>query len=163
VLIASVDVQYGATRGARAAVVAFTPWSAETPTEQHVVQIADVDPYEPGAFYKRELPCIRAALASLTSRPTVVIVDAHAWLAPGVAGLGARLLHADPSIATVVGVAKTRFKGAPATPIVRGRSTAPLWVDEAGERLDAARRVAEMHGPYRVPALLRLVDQLARA
>jgi deoxyribonuclease V len=165
VLIACVDVDYGrsdSAGGAQAAVVAFTPWDAPVAQETHVVPVAHVEPYEPGAFYKRELPCILLALAELASPPDVVIVDGHAWLGPTRPGLGARLLAAEPRIATVVGVAKTRFAGAPAIAVLRGRSATPLWVDEAGVKVEAAKRVVEMHGPYRVPTMLRLVDQLCR-
>jgi len=162
VVIACVDVHYGVLRGAKAAVVAFASWKDPKPLEQHVVTIDEVQPYEPGAFYKRELPCIRSALATLTSKPDVVIVDAHVWLEPGVPGLGGRLLEAEPGLSTVIGVAKTRFKEAPATAIMRGDSANPLWIDEGGAPIEATKRIAEMHGRFRVPTLLRLVDQLAR-
>ncbi len=161
-MIACVDVHYLESGGARAAVVGFASWSADAPLEQHVVAVEHVAPYESGAFYKRELPCVLAALAMLSTTPEIVIVDGHVWLEHGKPGLGARLLEAEPHIRTVVGVAKTRFVGSPAMPVLRGTSTAPLWVDEAGVAVDAVKRVAEMHGPSRVPTMLRLVDQLCR-
>jgi deoxyribonuclease V len=161
-VLACVDVHYLESGGARVAIVAFASWDAVMPIEQHVLPLDRVEPYESGAFYKRELPCIRAALAKLSKAPDVVIVDGHVWLGAGKPGLGARLLEAEAAIRTVVGVAKTRFHGSPATPVLRGTSAAPLWVDEAGEPIDAPRRIAEMHGPFRVPAMLRLVDQLCR-
>lgn len=161
-VIACVDVHYLDTGGARAAVVAFDSWTAATPVEQRVVAIDHAEPYEPGAFYKRELPCIRAALASLPAMPEIAIVDGHVWLEDGKPGLGARLLAAEPHIRTVVGVAKTRFLGSPAREVLRGSSANPLWVDEAGVPVGAAERVAEMHGAFRVPTMLRLVDQLCR-
>jgi deoxyribonuclease V len=166
-VIACIDVHYLHTGGARAAVVAFASWDAAVPTEQHVVAVGRVEPYESGAFYKRELPCLLAALGSLSQTPDVVIVDGHAWLERTTTGqkpgLGARLLEAEPRIPTVVGVAKTRFAGAPAKPVFRGSSAMPLWVDEAGVFIDAPKRIAEMHGAHRVPAMLRLVDQLGRS
>jgi deoxyribonuclease V len=161
-MIACVDVHYGETGTARAAVVAFDAWDASAPLVTHVVTVADVQPYTPGSFYLRELPCIRTALARLEAPPAVVIVDGHAWVGVGIAGLGARLLEAEPALQTVVGVAKTRFRDAPATPVLRGSSKAPLHVDEAGVPVDAASRVASMHGPFRIPTMLRLVDQLCR-
>jgi deoxyribonuclease V len=161
-VIACLDVHYLPDGGARTAVVAFDSWDAATPTEKHVVSIAHVEAYEPGAFYKRELPCLLAALHALTHLPEIVIVDAHVWLDAGRPGLGARLLDAEPRIRTVVGVAKTRFVSAPATAIVRGGSATPLWVDEAGAPVDAPKRIAGMHGPHRVPTMLRLADQLCR-
>lgn len=163
-MIACVDVQYegGAGRGARAAVVTFDTWSSATPSARRIVSVGHVEPYEPGAFYRRELPCIRAALATLAALPDIVIVDGHVWLETGVPGLGARLLEAEPRLRTVVGVAKTRFRDAPATEVLRGASKTPLYVDEIGARVDAPRAVAAMHGPFRVPTMLRLVDRLCR-
>lgn len=77
-------------------------------------------------------------------------------------GLGARLLESEPGLRTVVGVAKTRFRDTPATEVLRGTSKVPLHVDEAGQHVDAARQVAAMHGPHRIPTMLRLVDRLCR-
>jgi deoxyribonuclease V len=65
----------------------------------------------------------------------------------------------------VVGVAKTRFAGAggSAVPICRGGSRSPLYITAAGaDAIDAAGWVAAMHGPHRVPTLLKRVDRLAR-
>ena len=94
-MIACVDVHYADTF-ARAAIVSFDSWEAGVASARDVVEVAQVEPYEPGAFYRRELPCLRAALAALPVLPEIVIVDGHVWLAAGVAGLGARLLEAEP-------------------------------------------------------------------
>lgn len=102
------------------------------------------------------------ALEALATVPEIVIVDGHAWLGPDKPGLGARLLAAEPRLRTVIGVAKTRYAGAPAEAVLRGTSATPLWVDEAGVTVGAAARVASMHGPHRMPTMLRLVDQLCR-
>jgi deoxyribonuclease V len=165
-VIACVDVHYEASPAggerARGAVVTIASLGDAEPHARRVALVPQVEPYEPGAFYRRELPCIRAALAMLDAMPEVVIVDGHAWLDVGVPGLGARLLEAEPRIRTVIGVAKTRFRETPATEVFRGRSRTPLWVDEAGEPIDAARAIMQMHGPHRVPTMLRLVDQLCR-
>jgi deoxyribonuclease V len=167
-VIACVDVHYLDSAppqeggGASAAVVAFASWDAGVALEQHVVPIARVEPYESGAFYKRELPCLLAVLGRLSAMPEVVIVDGHTWLDEGRPGLGARLLEAEPRIRTVIGVAKTRFASSPATRVLRGSSATPLWVDEAGTPIDAPARIAAMHGLHRVPTMLRLVDQLCR-
>ena len=162
-MIACVDVHYDAVGTvARAAVVTFDAWTAATPTARRNVMVEHVEPYEPGAFYRRELPCVRAALAALDAQPEIVIVDGHVWLEPGVRGLGARLLEAEPRIRTVVGVAKTRFRETPAVEVLRGGSSAPLYVDEIGEHVDAPRVVAAMHGAFRIPTMLKLVDRLCR-
>ena len=145
-----------------AALLAFAAWDAATAHTRLRVAMEDVAPYEPGSFYRRELPCIRAALSELAFVPDIVVVDGHVWLGPGVPGLGARLRDADPRIKTVVGVAKTLFRDAPARPVLRGSSKAPLYVDECGEPVDAAARVAAMHGAHRIPTLLAACDRLAR-
>ena len=45
----------------------------------------------------------------------------------------------------------------------RGTSRSPLYVTAAGmEATEAARHIAEMHGPHRVPTLLKRVDRLCR-
>ncbi len=64
----------------------------------------------------------------------------------------------------VVGVAKSRFLSATdAVPVYRGNSRSPLYVTAAGVSAEeAAGWVAGMHGDYRVPSMLRRVDQLAR-
>jgi len=160
--LACVDVHYFTSAGARAAILTFDAWDAATPTDHRVVMLEHVEPYVPGEFYKRELPCVRKALATLPSLPEVVIIDGHVWLGAGRPGLGARLHEAEPGLRTVVGVAKTRFRGAAATAVLRGGSKVPLYVDECGEWVDAPSRVASMHGRHRIPTLLNLVDRLAR-
>ena len=159
-MLACADVHYRDDGSASCALLLFDAWTSERASEERVVQVAEAAPYEPGAFYLRELPCLLAVLG--TRRPDVVIVDGLVWTGPGVPGLGARLHEAVPGIATIVGVAKTHFHGAPATAVVRGRSTSPLWVDEIGVPVDAPARIREMHGAFRVPSLLRRVDQLCR-
>lgn len=64
----------------------------------------------------------------------------------------------------VVGVAKTAFKGSSfAVPVLRGSATRPLYVTAAGMDPEmAAGRVRAMHGPHRVPTLLKEVDRLSR-
>lgn len=153
------DVDYRAS-GAVAAGLWFRGWPAATPEFEATVAFPDVAEYEPGAFYKRELPCLLGVLVS-GSRADVVVIDGYVWLAGGAPGLGAHL-HAAVGVA-VVGVAKTRFAGADAVPVRRGASRSPLFVTAAGMTAEAAAgHIAAMHGPYRIPSLLKRVDALAR-
>jgi deoxyribonuclease V len=139
----------------------FRGWSAESAVCHAVACFPTVAEYEPGAFYRRELPCLLGVLAR-GPRPDIVVVDGYVWLGGDRPGLGAHLHAAIGGV--VVGVAKTRY--APATDaiaICRGRSRSPLFVSAAGMSAeDAASHVAQMYGPYRVPALLKQVDALAR-
>jgi deoxyribonuclease V len=159
---AAVDVAY-ADAGARVAAVLFGGWDAEAPTVEKVRDLGGEAalPYEPGAFYKRELPCLLAVLEELPRPIECVVIDGYVWLGPERPGLGARLHEAVKL--PVVGVAKTEFRGAPAVQVVRGESKRPLFVTAVGvDVAAAAEAVGRMHGVYRVPTLLRRVDQLAR-
>lgn len=156
---AAMDVGYGDT-GALAAAVVFAAWDAADPVEEHVVAVPEVAPYEPGAFYRRELPCLLAAWHRLVDIGCVV-VDGYVDLGPGRPGLG-RHLH-DAVGVPVIGVAKTRFHAAGGLEVTRGGSARPLLVTAAGVSLDeAARAIAAMHGAHRIPTLLRRVDALSR-
>ena len=65
---------------------------------------------------------------------------------------------------TVIGVAKTRFARAePTSEVLRGRGRSPLYVSAVGmDVAEAASHIRAMHGPHRVPTLLKRVDQLSR-
>jgi deoxyribonuclease V len=96
-------------------------------------------------------------------RADVIVVDGYVWLGSGAAGLGAHLHAAIGGV--VVGVAKTRFASATdAVPICRGASRSPLFVSAVGMAVDiAAASVAAMHGPHRIPTMLKLADSIARS
>jgi deoxyribonuclease V len=159
---AAVDVQYLDAGGARAAVVLADDPAFATVVASHVVLLPAVADYAPGAFYRRELPAIQAVLAE-APRVGLLIVDGYVDLDPeGRPGLGA---HVHESLGIpVIGVAKTSFRTAThAVPVRRGTSTRPLYVTAAGmSTVDAARLVAAMAGPHRIPAALKRVDALAR-
>lgn len=159
-MIVAFDVAYEADAAVVAAVL-FPAWDAREHTER--VRRLPIAPaaYVPGSFAERELPPILALLAELGPASTLV-VDGHAWLEPGRPGLGARLHEATGL--PVVGIAKTPFAGSPhAEQVLRGGSKRPLYVTAAGlDAQEAARGVAAMAGPHRLPELLKRVDALAR-
>ena len=164
-MIACLDVDYR-DEGAVAAGLLFRAWTDPLPTSRAIVRIDRVEPYEPGHFYRRELPCLLAALAALAEWPEVVIIDGYVWLGDeNDPGLGAHLHRAIDGRSAIVGVAKTRFLRARLVEEVRrGQSTSPLYVTSVGvEPSEAARRIGEMHGFYRLPTLLKEVDRLCRA
>ena len=160
----AVDVYYPAAGGARAAlVVASDPTFAEVVGE-HVVHLAEVAPYRPGAFYERELPPIAAAAAAVHGTLDLLIVDGYVTLDPaGRPGLGTHV-HRELNV-TVIGVAKTGFRGAThAIEVYRGGSRRPLHVTAAGlAPADAADLVRAMAGPHRLPDALKRVDTLSRS
>jgi deoxyribonuclease V len=166
-MIACVDVDYR-DEGAVAACVLFHAWGDEAPAEERLERVARVEPYQPGQFYKRELPCLLAVLTPVLQRGPLeaVVVDGYVWLRDERhPGLGAHLYEALGRQVPVLGVAKTRFASARASVEVRrGGSGRPLHMTAAGLDVEeAARHVQGMHGPYRIPTLLKRVDQACRS
>jgi deoxyribonuclease V len=163
-MLACLDVDYR-DEGAVAACVLFRDWADEHPAAERVERIARVEPYEPGQFYRRELPCLLAVLGTVAEGLEAVVIDGYVWLHDETTpGLGGHLYEALGRAVPVVGVAKTCFLSATAArPVLRGGSARPLYVTAVGVSADeAASRVRDMHGPYRIPALLKRVDQLCR-
>jgi deoxyribonuclease V len=163
-MLVCVDVDYRKP-GAVAAGVLFRTWVDQASTAEIVRFIEAVEPYQPGQFYRRELPCLRAVLGDVPEPLDAVIIDGYVWLADeDTPGLGGHLFAALNRTIPIIGVAKTRFAGAKAAcPVLRGSSARPLFVTAAGiDVAEAARLVAGMHGEFRIPTLLKRVDQLCR-
>ena len=162
--LAILDVQYTGDE-ARAAVVVATRWTDKAPIEEHVTLVQDVKPYQPGAFFERELPCLLAVLALVQAEVRAIVIDGYVELDEhGKPGLGGHLhAHYNGAI-PVVGVAKTAFRGSAfATPVLRGTSRNPLFVTSRGIDVAlAADLVRRMHGAHRIPTLLQRTDHLAR-
>ena len=75
-MIACLDVDYRDSH-AVAACVLIPEWHASRPAAEWTTIVNDVAPYEPGAFYKRELPCLLATLAQSPHPIDVVVIDAY--------------------------------------------------------------------------------------
>jgi deoxyribonuclease V len=164
-MIACIDVGYQ-DKSALAACITISDWKASAPIASHSVVIQNVEEYVPGAFYKRELPCIEAVLKELGAKPDVIVVDGYVWLdAQGKKGLGAHLFELLNGAIPVIGVAKTSFATATnAIEVFRGQSSRPLWVTAIGtNEIDAAKFVRSMHGNHRIPTILTLVDRLSKS
>jgi deoxyribonuclease V len=163
-MIACVDVDYRGDE-ALAACVLFRDWADAVSVAELTERITHVEPYHPGQFYRRELPCLLQVLGKVPGPLDVVVVDGYVWLGDETRpGLGGHLYEALGRKVPVVGVAKTRFHGAClARPVLRGDSSKPLFVTAAGIAFnDVCRHVQGMHGDFRIPTLLRRVDQLCR-
>jgi len=161
-LVGAVDVHYPADGGARAALVLAPDPTFARIVGERVEWLDAVAPYQPGRFYARELPAIRAVLAGAPPL-RLLVVDGYCDLDPaGRPGLG-RHVHAATGV-PVIGVAKTSFHTARhAVEVRRGTATRPLFVTACGLPLsEAAGIVASMAGRYRLPDALRRVDALAR-
>lgn len=163
-MLLAVDVHYEGSH-ALAGGVLFRRWSDGEAAGELTVPASAVADYRPGRFYLRELPCIMALVAQLDDLPVCIIVDGHVYLdAARTPGLGRRLYDALGGKAAVVGVAKSRLAATPPDAAVfRGASSRPLYVTAAGmAQAQARRRIAGMHGPFRLPAMLKRADRLCR-
>lgn len=163
-MIAILDVDYRDS-GAVAAAVLADDWTDAVAAHEVVAHIPVVAEYVPGEFFRRELPCLLAVLAQCAVRPDACVIDGYVWLGPDRPGLGARLFEALGGSTPIVGVAKSCFRSAEpvATTVLRAGSRQPLWVTAVGMDLAAAATaVRSMHGPHRVPKLLKAADRLAR-
>jgi deoxyribonuclease V len=162
IVFVAADVHYLASGGARAAAVVAADAAFSRLAADRIALIPDAEPYQPGRFYLRELPALRAVLDGLAGM-TLLIVDGYADLDPdGRPGLGARAC--EQFGVPVIGVAKSAFRTAThAIAVLRGTSARPLYVTAAGmPRTDAADLVRRMAGPHRIPDALRRADTLAR-
>lgn len=162
--MACIDVDYREP-GAVAACLTFSAFTDEKASGEYVAAIPQVEPYQPGAFYRRELPCILRVLEQLAEPPRVLVIDGFVWLGPDRPGLGARLYQALGERVPILGVAKTKFAGAePLQEVLRGESRLPLLVSAIGLDLEVAvEHIRSMHGEHRIPTLLKRVDRLCRS
>src|SRR5262245_35099826 len=101
--LACLDAYY-TDSAASAACVLFQSWDAAAPLQVLTLRQGAAQAYEPGAFYKRELPLLLAVLELMERPPRTVIVDGYVWLDGGRPGLGAMLYGALGERVPVVGV-----------------------------------------------------------
>jgi deoxyribonuclease V len=163
-MILAVDVQYVGEQGFVSA-VSFSHWGAVEPEGIYEAILNRIEEYEPGNFYKRELPCILQLLDENALSPDIIIVDGYVTLnEQEKAGLGMHLYKALGGKSKVIGVAKRSFSGiSNQSKIFRGNSNNPLFVTSAGIEIEEAKsNIIEMYGNYRLPVLLKLVDKLCR-
>ncbi|WP_036249600.1 endonuclease V [Methylobacter sp. BBA5.1] len=163
-MLLAVDVDY---RDAHAFIagIAFENW--QDASEQNVFrsQLGNIKAYRPGQFYRRELPCILKLIEEHQIVPDAIIIDGFVYLdGKSRPGLGKYLYDALQEKISVLGVAKKPFRGiARECELYRGASKKPLYVTSAGMPLtDAKQHIRSMHGPYRIPTLLKKVDQLCK-
>ena len=160
----AVDTHY-ADDTAKVAGILFKDWRDDNYVEKYVCQVSVNKPYEPGKFYKRELPGVQALIKKIGICPEIIIIDGYVFL-DGIAkpGLGKHLYNWLEEKIPVIGVAKNPFKGIKdENKITRGKSCKPLFVTCAGMDLTIAKKnISSMHGNYRIPTLLKWVDQLSR-
>ena len=152
---------------ARTSCVGIDTWTAGQLTFEKSETIAGIEEYESGSFYKRELPCIQSMLSNITLNSNdIIVVDGFVVLDDfGKPGLGGYLYEWLVPQIPVIGVAKNNFATIDnlKREIFRGESSKPLYVTAKGMDLDqAANYVKSMHGNYRIPTILKMVDQYCR-
>ncbi|RYU96771.1 endonuclease V [Emticicia agri] len=166
-MILAVDVFYEQNR-AKIVGLVFNQWTDATYARKIEKYRHDIAEYEPGAFYKRELPCIMDILADLDlTQLKYIIVDGYVFLDDeGKSGLGAHLYEALPIKVPVIGVAKTSFANNKkyVAEVFRGTSQKPLFITAMGEDLiKAAAMVKSMSGDYRFPTMLKELDNFTKS
>lgn len=168
-MILVTDIHYFDSHATAAGLV-FEAWYVDVAHQQHVVRVKDVAPYESGQFYKRELPCILKLLKDINKSYDVkeleaIVIDGYVTLGKEQRdGLGMYLYRELGGEVAIIGVAKNEFEGTPEVcKLLRGQSKKPIFVTSIGIELeDAKRYIQDMHGSYRLPTLLKEVDQLCR-
>lgn len=163
-MILAVDVHYSNDTAVVAGVL-FSSWESEAAEHVYSSLVSNVADYEPGKFYKRELPCILQLLHEHGLAPECIVIDGYVFL-DGVSrpGVGKYLYDALHARTPVVGVAKRPFRGIPDKyQLFRGNSTRPLYVTAAGMPVELAKQhIQDMHGKHRIPELLKKTDRLCR-
>lgn len=163
-MVVMLDVGYPEGRPAKAVAACWTPDGA-----CHFVEtlIDEVAPYEPGSFYKRELPCLLKVLGLIDlSQCQWIIVDGYVYLGENnKPGLGAHLYEALQRKIPVAGVAKTRYMGNEnnSVPLLRGGSSNPLYVSAIGmPKEEVLKVVKNMKGAHRIPDDMKELDRRTR-
>ena len=163
VIVACFDVYYYENY-AKASCVVFQKDEEEHILAEYNVLVNEINEYIPGQSYKRELPCILKVLDEVKEKIDFIIVDSFVWINDNHKGLGGYLYEALDCKTPVMGVAKTFFKDSTNyLEVYRGDSNKPLYVSAANLDLNyAAQFVKELKGDYRMPQVLKRVDQLSR-
>ncbi|MBT1696949.1 endonuclease V [Fulvivirgaceae bacterium PWU4] len=165
-MILAFDTYYS-DKKAKTVAIGFNAWTDAQPHEVFTETLDDVADYQPGEFYKRELPCILSLLSRIDlTEVEAIIIDGFVILDDhGKPGLGGHLYGRLDQKIPVIGVAKTNFAliNEGKREVFRGESERPLFVTALGIDLDVASNyIRHMHGDYRIPTLLKHLDGLTK-
>lgn len=153
---------------AQTSCIGIDSWPSDTVAFELHETIGDIQDYESGAFYKRELPCLKSILAKIELQPDkdILVIDGFVVLDDfGKLGLGGYLYEYLQAQIPVIGVAKNNF--APLDKlkqkVYRGDSQRPLFITSKGIGIhEAGENILKMHGKFRIPTILKLVDTYCR-
>ena len=148
---------------ARTICISFNSWTDKNPLNIYSEITEGISKYEPGSFYKRELPCILSLLNKINlNEPELIIVDSYVLLDDsGKLGLGGHLFEKLNKNIPIIGVAKSGFHSnkVNSKALVRGNSKKPVYISALGIELSKAfDLIQSMHGKYRIPTLLKILD-----
>lgn len=165
-MVLAIDVYY---RDTIAKVVGILfDWKDNEPIECFTTYIKNVEEYQSGQFYKRELPCILELLKGIDIKNLeCIIVDGHVYIDNDKNfGLGGYLYQSLGKQLPIIGVAKKSFFNTEGVsfPVCRGTSDNPLFVSSIGVDVEiATENVKNMSGEYRMPTLLKKLDRLTKS
>jgi deoxyribonuclease V len=165
-LILAFDTYY-INNAAKTVCIAFESWGNEDAYTIHTETTHDIADYEPGAFYKRELPCIISLLKTVNiTNIEAIIVDGFVFLDDNEKlGLGGHLYKALHAHIPIIGVAKTNFAAIEKNKcaLLRGNSSKPLYITAVGIDIEtAAEHIKNMKGEHRMPTILKKLDTLTK-
>lgn len=148
--------------------ISFGDWHDEYALQIKEETLRGVASYEPGAFYKRELPCILSLLKQWDLAVVdTIIIDGYVVLDDdGSLGLGGYLYEELKKSIPIIGVAKTKYQknNNNVIEVKRGISANPLNISALGiGMVKAAKLIESMHGIHRMPTLLQKLDSLTKA
>ena len=152
---------------AKTVCVAFENWTQAEPSAVYTEFLEGIEEYTSGEFYKRELPCITSLLKQIDLNTIeLIIVDGFVFLDDEAKfGLGAYLHKELVEKIPIIGIAKNNFATIVDLKkvILRGESKKPLYGTAIGIELVLIEGlIKSMHGEFRMPTLLKKLDQLSR-
>lgn len=164
-MILAIDVYY-IENTAKSVGVLFE-WEDQEAREIIIDTIEGVSDYEPGAFFKRELPCIESLLQKIPlEKIDLIVVDGYVYVNDQLKyGLGGYVWEYLEQKIPIIGVAKNSFHANKSTvvPLYRGESKKPLYISAIGIDLEVAVACIErMKGEYRIPTILKSLDMVTK-
>jgi deoxyribonuclease V len=165
-MLLAFDTFYTDTK-AKTVCISFEKWTDTNHSKIYTEIIDNTEQYEPGFFYKKELPCIISLLqkTDLTDIEAILIDGFVVLDDAEKKGLGGYLYEHLQNKIPVIGVAKNPFTqiNKNQREIYRGNSRKPLYVTALGMDLDVAgEQIKKMSGNYRIPDLLKQLDILTK-
>lgn len=165
-MFVAVDTFYYENK-AKTIAITFNNWEDSTYSKYYSQELEISADYVSGEFYKRELPCILSILKTINlDSIDAIIIDGYVYLDDfNKYGLGGHLYESLNRKIPIIGVAKTNFasNNKNKVELLRGKSKNPLFITSIGFDIFIAKEnISKMFGKYRIPKLLKELDQLTK-